>query len=180
MATPEAVIALNLSRAIRGEGEVTGHGLLDRFDSPLAPMLAGPLSWRVRVASAGDELWLDGWLEGVAVGECARCLEPVPHKVETRFQALLQYRDGAQGLILEYGQDDDQERYLFGNPQVDLTPLAAEFFELALPTASLCDLDCPGLDTATGRRREAGREESRARDHDPRWKALEDLDLPGG
>lgn len=180
MATNESVIALNLARALRGEGEVTGHGLLDRFDSPLAPKLAGPLSWRVRVAKAGDELWLDGWIEGIAVGECARCLESVRHRVETRFQALLHYRDGVQGLILEYGQDDDQERYLFGNPQVDLTALAAEFFDLAMPATSLCDQACPGLDPATGRRRDAGREESRARDNDPRWKALEDLDLPGG
>ena len=179
MDTAETVIALNLARAMKGEGEIEAEGAVARFVSPRAPVLTGPLTWRVRAARAGEEIWLDGWLKGAAVVECARCLEPVRHEVNTRFQVLLLHRDGAHGLTLEYDQDDDQERYVFGNPQVDLTTIVTEFFELAMPPAALCSPGCPGLDPETGRRRESGREDRRQRDDDPRWKALEDIDLPG-
>jgi uncharacterized protein len=98
----------------------------------------------VSVTAVGEgELWLSGEIAGYAIMECRRCLDPTPTPVRAYFQHMLRYQPGLEGL--EAIEEDDQEIFLFGQPDLELSPFLCEAFALELPYTALCQEDCPGL-----------------------------------
>ena len=138
----------------------------------------------VRVAD-GSDVELDGVVESISegvvltgtvtvswVGACRRCLETVsgrsPVPVREVFEA----------------HPTDGETWPMVNDQIDVGPLLHDTALLALPLAPLCGDDCQGPDPATnptgpGAEGPGGSGPDPAGEavRDPRWAALDDLDL---
>lgn len=146
---------LNLSSLLHhspgSEIEVEAEGLLVPGDELLSAdglNLAGPLEWQVRVFNTGgdDDFVVDGSVSGVAVLECRRCLTAVEVEVDTDFVYPMLYRPSDLPMTLDELDEDEEERLVFGNPQVDFAPLLTELFAIEVPLTALCKDDCLGLD----------------------------------
>jgi uncharacterized protein len=146
---------LNLSSLLHhspgSEIEVEAEGLLVPTDDLLQAdglTLSGPLEWNVRVFNTGgdDDFIVDGDVSGVAVLECRRCLTDVEVDVETEFVYPMLYRPSDLPMTLDELDDDEEERLVFGNPQVDFAPLLTQLFAIEVPLTALCKPDCLGLD----------------------------------
>ena len=133
------------------EIEVEAEGLLVPTEDLLQAdglSLAGPLEWNVRGFNTGgdDDFIVDGSVTGVAVLDCRRCLTEVEVDVETEFIYPMLYKPSELPMILDELDDDEEERLVFGNPQVDFAPLLTQLFAIEVPLTALCKPDCLGLD----------------------------------
>ncbi|MBX3144413.1 MAG: DUF177 domain-containing protein [Trueperaceae bacterium] len=111
-------------------------------------VLSGPLSWSIRVINAGgdDDFVVDGEIEGTAVMECRRCLKPAEVTLSTDFVYPMSYRPSEKPLMLdELSGEDDEERLVFGMPEVDFSELLTQLFAIEVPLTALCKEDCKGL-----------------------------------
>ena len=159
-----AVQSINLARLLRegGTAEAGGEiqGAIRTGDEEF--QLDGPALWKASVAAVGDgESWLSGEVAGKVMMECARCLEPTPAVVRAYFQHMLRYEPGLDQI--ELIEEDEEEIYLFGRPDLDLSPFLAEAFVTAMPFTVLCQEDCKGLCPVCGANRnkvDCGHEEA--------------------
>ncbi len=104
-------------------------------------------------------------------GDCRRCLEVTggPLKIDIH-------------EIFQVDAPEDSELIDFDGIQIDLVPIVRDAVVLSLPLAPLCGDDCAGPDpdrypAVTEDERERERAEEAANTPDPRWAALEGLDL---
>ena len=154
--------SLNLARVINDNGDVSGEGTLQHLNlvkpateegqpPEVTPLpLAGPLHWRATVTYVGpNEFWLAGRVKGPVALECARCLEPVRVELEARLETLLHHNPRVKEPYLETNSDDE-EFFVFGDPDLDLTPMIAEAFSMEIPLSVLHDPECKGLCIACG------------------------------
>ncbi|PZA06590.1 MULTISPECIES: DUF177 domain-containing protein [unclassified Meiothermus] len=151
---PLEIQSINLSRLLReggtaeSRGEMQGaiHAGEERFE------LDGRTLWKTSVTALGDgEFWLSGEIAGKVVMECARCLEPTPAAVRAYFQHMLRYEPGRDQV--ELIEEDEEEIYLFGHPDLDLSPFLCEAYITAMPFTVLCKEDCKGLCPVCGANR---------------------------
>lgn len=143
-------LASLLHHAPGSESEVEAEGVLEPSDELLVAdglSLDGPLEWRVRVVNTGgdDDFIVDGEVSGTAVLECRRCLTEVPIELETDFVYPMTYRPSTAPLTLDELDDDEEERLVFGDPQVDFAPLLTQLFAIEAPLTALCKESCLGL-----------------------------------
>jgi uncharacterized protein len=156
------------SRAIQVAGELP-------VDDPVwvegDPLPAQPVAVAGRLSSAGPgRYYFSGRLDGVATGECRRCLNDV--RVDVSEEVNLFFMEtGVEGA-----EDDDSETYLI-DPRahaIDLRPAVREHWLLSAPAYALCREDCKGLCPTCGADLNAG-PCACARDADSRWDALRKL-----
>ena len=103
-------------------------------------------------------------------GDCRRCLEPVRGVIDVTIAEIFQV-----------GAPPDSEIIDFDGETADLLPIVRDAVALSLPLAPLCDDDCAGPDperypALTAEQVAVAEEEARP-GLDPRWAALDDLDL---
>ncbi|MFW5474504.1 YceD family protein [Knoellia sp. CPCC 206450] len=132
-----------------------------------------PLDVDVRLESVVEGVLVTGSVQGTATGACVRCLDPVSHDVDARFQELFAYAD-RNAHHQEVGDEDAAEEYLIEDGLIDLEPVLRDAVVPALPFQPVCRPDCPGLCS------ECGMHLAEDPDHahdviDPRWAALTDL-----
>lgn len=108
--------------------------------------------------------------------DCRRCLEVTGGQIDVDIHEIFQV-----------DAPEDSELIDFDGIQIDLVPIVRDAVVLSLPLAPLCGDDCAGPDpdrypAVTEDEREQERAEEAANTPDPRWAALEGLDLsePGG
>ena len=123
---------------------------------------------------SGTELLIDLRLESViegvlatatsevtALGECARCLDPVSEDLDLYIQELYLYDDDDRGVggkkaqkaarkAAQHREEDeemeaDEALYKLDGEMLDLEPPFLDAVVLALPFAPLCEPECPGL-----------------------------------
>ncbi len=105
-------------------------------------------------------------------GDCRRCLEPVQGDIDVDLDEIFQVAAPPDSDIIDFDGD-----------QIDLVPVVTDAVALSLPLAPLCGPDCAGPDpdrypAVTVEQREQDLEaERRAQGPDPRWSALDQLDL---
>jgi uncharacterized protein len=75
--------------------------------------------------------------------ECRRCLKPTPTHVHAHFQHLLRYEPGLPEMV--FHEEDEDEYYAFGEPDLDLLPFLTEAFVSEMPYTVLCEEGCKGL-----------------------------------
>lgn len=144
-------LASLLHHAPGSDLEVEAQGLLTPPEELLEAdgvALSGPLSWSVRVINAGgdDDFVVDGEVEGTAVMECRRCLKPAEVALSTQFVYPMSYRPSDKPLMLdELSGEDDEERLVFGTPEVDFAELLTQLFAIEVPLTALCREGCLGL-----------------------------------
>jgi uncharacterized protein len=127
----------------------------------------------LRLESVLDGILVTGTVRAVAVGECARCLEPLERQLEVDIQELFAY----PGHEAEEGSDE--ETSLVEDELIDLEPTVRDAVVIDLPLAPLCRDDCPGLCPECG----ALLAEDPHHQHDSidaRWAALQGLGVTVG
>lgn len=145
---------LNLASLIKqGPGSpdsVQGEGLLEPESDVLdavGVVLNEPLRWRVEVSNTGgeDDFIIEGEVSGSAIMECRRCLSEAHVDADARFLMTMAYDPKESDLRLDEASEDDEERLVFGSPDVDFAALLAQLFAIELPLTALCRDDCKGL-----------------------------------
>lgn len=104
-------------------------------------------------------------------GECRRCLETTGGRLDVDMHEIFQV-----------DAPEDSDLIDFDGVQIDLVPIVRDAVMLTLPLAPLCRPDCAGPDpgrypAVTEEERERERAEEAATTPDPRWAALDQLDL---
>jgi DUF177 domain-containing protein len=150
--------------------------LPDLATSTAAVVAGAPVEVDLVLESIPQGVSVSGTVRAQWVGECRRCLEEVQGTAEVAVKEIFE-RTPTEG-----------ETWLLGPDEIDLEPVVREAVLLALPLAPLCDEGCQGpapdrfpavvegTDEGTVEpddEPEAGREPPR----DPRWAALDELDL---
>lgn len=102
-------------------------------------------------------------------GECRRCLEPVTGEIAVQIDEIFQVDAPEDSDIID-----------FDGESIDLVPVLRDAVALSLPLAPLCRPDCVGPDperypALTVEERERNRRADAG--PDPRWAALDELDL---
>lgn len=108
----------------------------------------------VRTHRMGEDLYLEGRVEGQLGLGCSRCLARYVHALHEDFRLVLEPAEGAvpaepeaaralerDGLAL----GDDLEAGWYRGPEIELGELLREVVALAVPVQPLCKDDCRGL-----------------------------------
>jgi uncharacterized protein len=112
---------------------------------------------------------------------CARCVEPVPVKLEGEFDLLFRPENADAEAGERAITEDETEIGYYGSSGLLLEDVVREQVLLSLPGRTLCREDCKGLCAHCGQNLNtapcncAKAEES----HDPRWGALKGLKTVG-
>jgi uncharacterized protein len=123
---------------------------------------------RLLLESVVEGVLVSGEVSVVAVGECARCLDPLERALTVDVQELYAYP----------GHGDEDTRSVVDDGLIDLEPALRDAVVLALPLAPLCRPDCPGLCSVCGARL-ADDPEHAHEEVDPRWAALAAMNVSG-
>lgn len=117
--------------------------------------LAGPLAVRGNAyRGRGDEIVLEGTIEGAVELECARCLARYRHALRESFRLVLEpagLRIPAEPeAALALARDglcttDELELGWYRGSEIALDSVCLEVISLALPVKPLCREDCAGL-----------------------------------
>ena len=120
----------------------------------VADAIGEPVACRVDVHRMGEDLFLDGALEGEIQLECGRCLARYRAPIREPFRMLLEPA-GARvpadpetaGALARDGVclSDELESGWFQGSEIDLSALFHEVIALGLPVQPLCREDCKGL-----------------------------------
>lgn len=158
----EQIPSLNLASILHGDGgDVSGSGLVAHLElitehpDGLEPtvtiiVLEQPAQWRASVNNVGpDEFYLHGWIEGVAVMECSRCLTPTNVPVEARLESLLRYNPKVK-LPTRETLDDGEDCIMFSDPSLELSSILAEAFSFEMPLTVVHSPECKGLCNSCG------------------------------
>ena len=133
------------------------------------------LELELRLEAVLEGVLVSGNIRGLAIGECARCLDEVVEKVDVYVTELYAYSERARAAE-EDGAEEDDVRELDGD-LIDFEPALRDTVVPALPFQPLCADDCPGLCVECGARLADDPDHS----HDvldPRWAALQRLQNP--
>jgi uncharacterized protein len=129
-----------------------------------------PIVGEVVIDSIERGVTVLGQISFAWIGDCRRCLEPVDGTCDVIIDEIYQIAAPENSDLLELLND-----------QVDLLPLVRDAVLVGLPLAPLCSDECTGPDpdrypakTVDDLAAERAAEEPRT---DPRWAALENLDL---
>ncbi len=171
--------------------DLVGHpGETRALTRAVASAEFGTDPWGPTVASVHDpvelDLHLDAVVEGILVRgsigyhveiACARCLTPGDHDLEAQVMEL--FVDPAKRE--EDEEDDPGYELIDDRTALDLSTLARDALLIDLPVQVLCHDGCLGLcpECGTDRNLEDCGHRPGA-EPDPRWAALQQLDLPPG
>lgn len=120
------------------------------------------------------DLTLESVSEGIVVrgtvaarwqGECSRCLREISGDSAVHVDELFE------------PHPLDGETYLLDGDEIDLEPAVRDALLLELPTVPLCRPDCAGLCSQCGTDRNERTCDCTVEHTDPRWAALQALDL---
>ena len=130
-----------------------------------------PVRGQITVESIERGVSAYGQVRFLWEGDCRRCLEVTGAHIDVDIHEIFQV-----------DAPEDSELIDFDGIQIDLVPVVRDAVVLSLPLAPLCRDDCAGPDpdrypAVTEDERERERAEEAANTPDPRWAALEGLDL---
>jgi uncharacterized protein len=123
---------------------------------------------RLRLESLSDGIVVDGTLFVPWQGICRRCLIDIGGVTECEVHELYQRTI------------TDPEAFELDGDQLDLRPLVRELVLLDAPSTPLCRPDCAGLCLTCGTNLNEAQCSCAAPPADPRWGALEGLQLSDG
>ena len=123
-------------------------------DSGLPGEIAEPVQFSCRAQRIGEDVQLEGGVDGVVELECGRCLARYRHRFSEEFRFVLEPArnrvpadpEGAEALARDgLCLGDELETGWFRGSEIHLGSMFTELVSLALPVKPLCREDCPGL-----------------------------------
>jgi uncharacterized protein len=133
-----------------------------------------PIELDLRLESVVEGVLVTGSVHATATGACVRCLDPVSHDVDVRFQELFAYADRAAHHREVGAEDDEAEEHQLVDDLFELEPVVRDAVVPSLPFQPVCREDCPGLCSECGMHL-AEDPEHHHEVIDPRWTALQSL-----
>ena len=127
--------------------------------------VAGDIAVAIDATSSVDGVIVHGTVSTPWQGQCRRCLVDVSGTAVSAVEEVFQYHPQHQDAIEIVGD------------QIDLAPLVREYVLLDLPDAPLCKDDCAGICPTCGVDRNVTSCDCGTTPADPRWSALEGLQL---
>jgi len=133
-------------------------------DLELAEGLQGILEARILAHRMGQDLYLEGEIDGAFQLTCGRCLTRYREPVRERFRLVLEPAgsrvpadpEGAQALVRDgIFLGDELESGWFRGSEIDLGSLFQQVIALAFPVQPVCRVDCRGLCPRCGADRNA-------------------------
>ncbi|MBK7948648.1 MAG: DUF177 domain-containing protein [Deltaproteobacteria bacterium] len=146
-----------------GEDDRPGEGEIDR-----------PFRFELTARRLGEDVLVEGSLEGGLSAECSRCTRRYAHALRDTFRLVLEpYGEDLRGSARAHDSidpegdralavngmclGDDLEAGWFRGPVIFLDDFFAEVVATAMPIQPLCDEECPGLCPHCGMERGMGR-----------------------
>ena len=126
-----------------------------------------PIDADLRLESVALGVLVSGTLSGLLDESCARCLTPLEREFRVEVQELF-----------APGPDAGEDEYPIVDGELDLEPMIRDAVVLTLPFAPLCRPDCLGLCERCGGDRNRGECQCPPAQADPRWAALDTIQLP--
>ena len=135
-----------------------------RADSELAEGIEKSLEARIATHRMGEDLYLEGGIEGALALTCGRCLTRYRAPIRERFRLVLEPAgsrvpadpEGASALARDgMVLCDELESGWFRGSEIDLGSFLEEVIALAFPVQPLCREDCRGLCPRCGADRNA-------------------------
>ncbi|MDD3641848.1 MAG: DUF177 domain-containing protein [Candidatus Krumholzibacteria bacterium] len=126
------------------------------------------------MTKSGNRFLLEGTIRAAIQAECARCLAPFEHGLETAFSVVLQRGGGAavpEGI-------EEADFVLLGEGEeyrYDIFPHVRESILLEMPIRFLCREECAGICPRCGANRNEGPCGCGDGNGDPRWGDLKKL-----
>ena len=117
----------------------------------------------LRMESLHDGILVSADVDGIATGECVRCLIDIAQPLQVEFQELFAY---SQDEAFEYEVHEDH---------IDLEPVIRDAVVLSLPFQPVCQEECLGLCPVCGVRLLDNPGHKHEDPIDPRWAALSDV-----
>jgi uncharacterized protein len=122
-----------------------------------------------------DDIRLRAGYQGDFEMPCARCLDPVAHHLEEKFDLLFR-PTGVDADAAEHAiSTSDTEIGYYEQGRLLVEDVLREQVLLSLPARALCQEDCKGLCPRCGKNRNIEVCDCDASQTDPRWAALGDL-----
>ena len=104
-----------------------------------------PVAVSVVVERVGGGLAIGGTIDGIARGECGRCLDPVATPVHVEIDERFESSSGS---------DPFADGNVLSGDELDLTDLVRQLIDSALPLVLVCREDCAGLCATCGQKRD--------------------------
>ena len=117
----------------------------------------------LRMESLHDGILVSADIDGMAAGECGRCLIDIEQAVQVEIQELFAY------------SSDEAFEYEVHEDTIDLEPVIRDAVVLSLPFQPVCQEDCLGLCPQCGVRLLDNPGHEHKNPVDPRWAALGSL-----
>jgi len=161
---------------------------IESLDLGVEGKIASPLRIDLEMNRSGEEVFVDGRIEGRVGLPCYRCLEPASAPLSGSFRATYlppsADRAGAHGReIAEEAGDDlagepdpgDEDVYYQVDGVIDLLPMLREQILVVLPERALCRESCQGLCASCGADLNAGSCDCSSKDGFSKLGKLRDL-----
>ncbi|VAX34254.1 FIG01269488: protein, clustered with ribosomal protein L32p [hydrothermal vent metagenome] len=135
----------------------------------------GPVNAHLRIDRRGEEIRIEGNIQGRVALQCSRCL--VNFRKELSLDINLLYHPAAEvanEVTYEVSRDEINIGF-YSNDELDITQVIREQLILNLPMKALCDETCKGLCPVCGADMNLQRCECRYESVDPRLKSLKKL-----
>jgi uncharacterized protein len=124
-----------------------------------------PIHAHLHLERVSDGVVVRGEIDARWRGQCSRCLTPVADEARVHVDELFE-TDPVEG-----------ETYKLDHEYLDLEPLVRDALVLDLPNSPLHDPECRGLCPNCGTDRNTSTCDCQIDEADPRWAALQSLDL---
>ncbi|NOY39196.1 MAG: DUF177 domain-containing protein [Nitrospirae bacterium] len=135
----------------------------------------GPVTAHLRIGRQGEEVRIEGDIQGTVALQCSRCL--INFHKELSLNIDLLYHPAAEVAREEsYEVPSDKINIgFYSNDELDITQVIREQMILSLPMKALCDEACRGLCPVCGADMNLQRCECKHEYIDPRLKSLKKL-----
>ena len=155
----------NLRRRTGATVPVVRTAVIPDLEITTARVHEGRVDVDVIVENVLEGLVVHGRIRAVTEAECRRCLDPVTREVDVEVHEVYELHP------------TEGETWPIEDDHIDLEPMVRESVMLALPLAPLCREDCLGPQPDRFPARSVD-DEGQSRDTiDPRWAALDGLEL---
>ncbi len=136
----------------------------EALDNSIAAIPAGsPISIDGRLESVHEGILVTANVQGDAVSECSRCLDPLKLDVDVEFQELFAY------------SLTDEDDLVISDESINLEQVVRDAVVLSLPFQPICSEDCEGLCVDCGAKLVDNPQHVHEAPVDPRWNALKNL-----
>lgn len=163
---------INLHELPRRAGEMRTYEFNFPAPEPIGiPLLeirrGQPMEIDFRAESVDDGVLITGGVRSVAHGECGRCLEPIDHDIDQKFQELFLYESRTPE-----NPDDEDELFTLDGDIADIEVAIRDAVILSMPLNPTCSDDCEGLCSICGEKWKDLPDDHSHEVVDPRWTGL--------